>query len=183
MISKVAKGTLLALAIAALGACSTLTTSTDYDKTADFTKFKTYQWKDTDPGQNAILEKRIKEAVDSALSSKGLRRVEDGGDLTVVPHVRLSKETQINTYNTGWGYGGWYGYGGYGGGGMTTSKVEEIPVGTLIVDLVDAGKKAMVWRGTASDTLNPSNSPEEKEKNLNNAVQKMFEGYPPAPKK
>src|SRR5262249_41072120 len=172
------KAALLVLSVAALGGCSTLTTSADYDKTTDFSKFKTYSWKDTDKAQNAILEKRNKDAVDGALGSKGLKRVDDGGDPVVVSHVRLSKETQINTYNTGWGYG--YGWGGYGGGmGMQTSKVEEIPVGTLIVDLVDTGKKELAWRGTASDTLNPSASPEDKEKNLNAAVAKMFEAYPP----
>ena len=62
---------------------------------------------------------------------------------------------------------------------MTTSTVSEIPVGTLIIDLVDAGKKQLVWRGTASKTLEPDASPETKEKNINEAVQKMFANYPP----
>ena len=174
----VVRGSILALTLAALGACSSVTTTADYDKSTDFSKYRTYQWKDVDAGQNAILEKRIKEAVDGALSTRGVKRVEEGGDLTVVSHVRLSKETQINSYNTGWGYG--YGrWGGYGGMGTTTSTVQEIPVGTLIIDLVDTKAKEMVWRGTASDTLNPSKSPEDKEKALNAAVQKMFENYPP----
>jgi hypothetical protein len=52
-------------------------------------------------------------------------------------------------------------------------------VGTLIVDLIDAQKKEMVWRGTATKTLDPSASPEEKQAHLNEAVQKMLENYPP----
>ena len=91
--------------------------------------------------------------------------------------ARLSKETQINTYNTGWGYGWGWGYGA--GMGMTTSTVSEIPVGTLIIDLVDASKKQLAWRGTASKTLEPSASPETKDKNIHAAVQKMFANYPP----
>jgi hypothetical protein len=180
MTTKTLKGSILALTVAALGAlgaCSTVTTSADYDKSTDFSKYKSYQWKDVDPGQNAILEKRIKEAVNLALSARGLKRVEDGADLLVVHHARLSKETQINSYNTGWGYG--WGRWGYGRGMGTTTTIQEIPVGTLIVDLVDTKAREMVWRGTASRTLDPTRSPEQKEKALNAAVQKMFDGFPP----
>ena len=37
---------------------------------------------------------------------------------------------------------------------MTQAVVSEVPVGTLVVDLVDGKKKELVWRGIASDTLN-----------------------------
>jgi hypothetical protein len=170
----------LLLGAACLSACASITTTEDYDRAANFSAFKTYDWKETDPIQNQLLEQRIKAAVENTLNSKGLRRDASSPDLWVVPHTRLSKETQINTYNTGWGYGGWYGYGWGGGMGMTTSTVSEIPVGTLIIDLVDASKKQLAWRGTASKTLEPSASPETKDKNINAAVQKMFANYPPA---
>ena len=62
---------------------------------------------------------------------------------------------------------------------MQTSTVQQIPVGTLIVDLVDANQKELVWRGTATKTLDPGSSPEEKQKHLDEAVQKMFGNYPP----
>ena len=50
------------------------------------------------------------------------------------------------------------------------------------MDLVDANQKEVVWRGTASDTLNPEKSPEEKDKALREALAKMFENYPPRSK-
>jgi hypothetical protein len=93
-------------------------------------------------------------------------------------HGRLSKQTQINSYDSGWGYG----YGWRYGGGMSTTTVTEVPVGTLIVDIVDAGKKELVWRGTASDTLNPEASPEKKEQNLQEAMAKLLANFPPAKK-
>ena len=66
---------------------------------------------------------------------------------------------------------------------MTTSTVSEIPVGTLIVDLVDGKKKEMVWRGIATDTLTPR-APRRRtrEKKLRDVAAKLFEGYPPAKK-
>jgi hypothetical protein len=167
------------LGVVAVSACSSITTTADYDRAVDFSKYKTYAWKDVDTTQNALLENRIKSAVDSALAAKGLRKVSDNPDLWVVAHPRLTKETQINTYNTGWGYGWGWGYGAGYAGGMTTSTVNEIPVGNLVVDLVDANRKQMVWRGTASKTIDPSNSPEQKQKNIDEAVMKMFEPYPP----
>ena len=170
---------LLAVAIAGLTACSTLQTSTDYKPGTDFAKYKTFAFKDTEDIKNTILVDRIKAAISAQLTAKGLTRSDDNPDLWVVAHPRLSKQTQINTYNTGWGYG--Y-YGWRGGMGTTTSTVEEIPVGTLVVDLVDAKAKEMVWRGTASKTLDESASPQEREKNLNEAMAKLFEGFPPKPK-
>jgi len=174
------KTTLALAAVAALGlpACSTLKTSTDYKPGTSFSQYKTFGWKDVDEIKNAILDERIKSAVSAQLTAKGWTRNDTSPDIWVVPHARLSKQTQINTYNTGWGYG--YGWRGYGGGmGTTTSTVSEIPVGTLIIDLVDVKQKELVWRGTASDTISETASPETREKNLNEAMAKLFEGFPP----
>ncbi|MGH9365491.1 MAG: DUF4136 domain-containing protein [Thermoanaerobaculia bacterium] len=50
------------------------------------------------------------------------------------------------------------------------------------MDLADAKQKELVWRGMASDTLNPEKSPEDKQKALQEALDKMFENYPPKAK-
>jgi hypothetical protein len=176
------KRTLALLAVAALAlavACSTLQTNADWDKTANFSNYKTWGWKEDGSIKNDILNRRIQGLIGAELGKKGLTRSDDNPDLWVAVHGRMSKETQINTYNTGWGYG----WGWYGGGGMTTSTVQEIPVGTLIVDLVDSRKKEMVWRGTATDTLKPDRSPDEREQALSEAFAKLFEKYPPPPSK
>jgi len=158
-------------------ACSSITTSADYDKGTNFTQYKTYAWKDVDKSQNQLVENRIKSAVDTQLQAKGLHKVDSNPDLWLVSHIRLSEQTQINTYDTGWGYG--WGWRGYGGMGMSTTTVDKIPVGTLIVDLVDAKENQLKWRGTASKTLDPSASVEKREQNVNEAVAKLFAGYPP----
>lgn len=168
----------LGVALAAAG-CSSLSISTDFDKTADFASYRTFTWKDTGELKDSLWTKRIEGVFSDTLAAKGLKKVDSGGDLWVAAHPRLTKETQINTYNTGWGYGyGWYGYGGMG---TTTTTVTEIPVGTLMIDLVDAKKKELVWRGVASDTLNtdPNRTAEDREKKLREVAAQMFAGYPP----
>jgi hypothetical protein len=179
---KRAGATLAILALLAAAACSTLETTADWDRTTDFAKYRTWTWKDDDSIKNDILAKRIQAGVTAELNKKGLSPTDDNPDLWAVAHARLSKQTRVDYYNSGWGYG-WYG--GYYGGGMTmsTATVREIPVGTLIVDLVDAKQKKLVWRGIAQDTLKPERSSEEKQKALSEALAKLFENYPPPPGK
>jgi hypothetical protein len=171
------RATLLILSVAALAvACSTLSTNADYDPSTDFSRYKTWDLKNDGSINNPLLAKRIETVLSGELAKKGMTRSESNPDLWVAVHGRMSKQTQINTYDSGWGYGWRW------GGGMTTSTVTEVPVGTLIVDFVDANRKELVWRGTASDTLNPEASPEKKEQNLQEAMAKLLANYPPAKK-
>jgi hypothetical protein len=63
---------------------------------------------------------------------------------------------------------------------MTTyTKVVELQ-GTLVIDLVDAHKKELVWRGTATDTL--SDKSEKNIQKLEKATAKVFKNYPPKAK-
>jgi hypothetical protein len=55
----------------------------------------------------------------------------------------------------------------------------QIPVGTMIIDLVDVGKKEAVWRGRAEGTLHPEKDNEAREENLIAILQKLFAGFPP----
>ena len=166
----------LSIALVAITGCSTLKTSVDYDRSVNFSGYKTFSWRDSGDIRNPLMAKRIESAVAGELEKKGLTRAAgEEADLWVVAHPRLSKETQITSYNSGWGYG-WR----YRGARASTATIEQIPVGTLIVDLVDAKQKELVWRGTASDTLKPERTPEEREKALAKAVAEMFAKYPPA---
>ena len=54
--------------------------------------------------------------------------------------------------------------------------------GPLAVEMYDAAKHELVWRGVASKTLDPKAKQETRQKNLNKAVAKLMKNYPP-PKK
>src|SRR5207244_13471703 len=68
-----------------------------------------------------------------------------------------------------------------GGMGMSTTTVDNYKVGTLIIELFDGTSKNLIWRGSASNTL--SNNADKNIKSLDKNVQKMFEQFPPQPKK
>jgi hypothetical protein len=105
-------------------------------------------------------------------------------DLFLAYQVSLKQEKQITSYDSGWGYGPGWGGGWYGaGGGMTTSTTSTIHVGQVDLDMYDAADKKLVWRGTASKTLDPKAKPEKRQKNLQKGVAKLLKNYPPPPKK
>jgi hypothetical protein len=178
--------TLALVAVAGLVACSTLEVSTDYDKTADFSKYSTFKFLPPNEIKSDLVRDRIEGAITTQLTAKGLKLASGNVDLLVAYHARLDKQTQMDTttYGYGWGggWGGYYGpgvYGGYGGMGTSTTTVREIPVGALFVDLVDASEKKMVWQGVASDTLDPRATADDKDYRVNNAVKNMFSKFPP----
>jgi hypothetical protein len=54
-------------------------------------------------------------------------------------------------------------------------------VGTLIVDLIDTKAKELVWRGSASRVVDADESPQTREVKVQQAVDKLFDGFPPKP--
>jgi Domain of unknown function (DUF4136) len=159
----------------------------NFDSQADFSAFKTYTWAEIKGADrpNTLVEKQIKAAVDSELSKKGLEKTDsESADLYVAYQTAIGSEKQFTSYNTGWGYGPGWGAGWYGGGmgGMTTGSTSTIYVGALVVDMYESAKKDLVWRGTASKTLDPKAKPEKQQKNLAKAVKKLLKNYPPIKK-
>jgi hypothetical protein len=161
----------------------------DFDKDKDFSKYKTYKWvaiKGADQPDD-LTAKRITGAVDTQLAAKGLTKTDsDSADLYVGYQTAVGTEKQFTSYNTGWGYGPGWGAGWYGYGGMASSttygSTSTVYVGNLDLSMYDPAAKQLVWRGTASKTLDPKAKPEKKEKNLNKAVAKLLKNFPPKPK-
>jgi hypothetical protein len=142
----------------------------DYDRSANFGSYKTYQWVDVANGHagNQLMDQNIKRAIDQQLAGKGLRRVETGGDLHVVYHAAMDQEKQFDAWGSGprW----------YGTGRVTTSTIQ---VGKLVVDIYDPAKKQLIWRGAAEKTLDIKKDPEKNYQNLEKAMAKLFKNYPP----
>ena len=161
----------------------------NFAKEANFAGFKTYKWVAIKSEQKLsdLVENQIKSAVDAELGKKGLTKTDaDGADLYIGYQAAVGTEKQYTSFDTGWGYGpGWYGGGWYGGGGTstTTGTTSTIYVGQLALDMYASGQKNLVWRGTASKTLDAKAKPEKQQKNLAKAVAKLLKNYPPPVKK
>ena len=172
-----------------LSACTTFKVKTDHDPTADFSSFKTFAFggpAEMNKGgiyDNSLMRKRIESAVVRELTSKGLRQValDDPQDLLVHYWVNVQDKQRLESGGTSVGvargpYGG-YGWGAGYGGGVTTVEYKE---GTLILDLIEATKKQLVWRATIVGTL--QDSTKDNVELGNKAIAEAFESYPPTVK-
>lgn len=172
----------LGLALAAAPAVHAQDVSTDYDHHANFSQYHTfsfYKVQTTDP----LYRQRITDQVTRDLESHGWQAVPSGGDIAITAIGDVTDKQQYNTFYTGLGPGfGWRGWGWWGGGwgapAETDTTVQNIPVGTLMIDLYDTHTHNLVFRGKAQADLHTKNS----EKNislLNKSIDKMFDHFPP----
>jgi hypothetical protein len=165
--------------------CSTIKVSYDYDKQADFTKYKTYKIADEvrQSGIGQLDLDRLIRAVESELGKRGFTK-SDNPDAVVDFQVKLQQQ-QSATANT---YGGYGGYGGYRYGfspgfSTTTIDVNTYVEGTLFINMIDAKMEKIVWQGRGTKTLDEHASAEKREANINKAVQYIFQKYPVQPEK
>jgi Domain of unknown function (DUF4136) len=149
--------------------------ATQYDRATDFSAFKTYKWITiqgaTPPNQ--ITAQNIVSIVDTLLAQKGLALTSAGNaDLLVGYQTSVHQQTQVNWFNDG---GPWM-------GGMGQASTSIIDVGTLVIDMYDPARKQLIWRGSATKTLNPSGNADKNYEHLQKAVEKLLKNFPPKEK-
>lgn len=183
----------LALIVMALSSCDSVKVSADYDKTVDFTKYKTFEYygwaQESDKILNQLDKDRIEKAFGEEFRKRGLSYVESGGDLIVTLFIVVEQKTEQQATTTGMGgayggyYGGYYGYGpGYGwGGGYSTTTISEYNyvVGTLVCDVFDKAEEKLIWEGIGSGTVDEN--PQSRDKNIPRSVAKIMYKYPVKP--
>jgi hypothetical protein len=88
--------------------------------------------------------------------------------------VAVTQEREWNSYGggAGWRFGG----------GMTTATSSTINIGTLGVDIYDPAAKQLVWRGSATKTIDERANPQKRQQNINKAVTKLLKNFPPPAK-
>jgi len=144
----------------------------------NFASFKTYRWVQMEGAAkpDQIVDQQITQAIDAALATKGLTKAAgDKADLAVGYQVAVTQQKEWNAYGSGMGY--------RMGGGMATMTSTVIQTGTLGLSIYDESNKQLVWRGTASKTIDPKANPQKRQDNIAKAVTKMLKNYPPPVKK
>lgn len=149
----------------------------NYDRGANFAAYKTYQWVDL-PGGNTpdqLVDQAIRRAIDEQLAQKGLVKVEGDADLSVA-YVAIVHEGK-SVDSSGVGVPRWWDAVSAQATNSTT------PVGTVTVILYDPDREQLIWRGDATKTIDLKKDPDKNYKNLQKAMAKLFENYPPGNKK
>lgn len=147
----------------------------DYDKNANFSEYKTYNYfTDMKSGLNQLDENRLKAAINMQLKSMGFTKSES-------PNFNIDIQTGEITNNSNSSVG--VGLGGTGrnvGGGVSIG----IPVGgnrpilEVKIEFVDDNKSGVFWEAITS-VSNIGNTPEKREESFVKLVNKVFEKYPP----
>lgn len=172
---------LLVCLLVIAASCSSIKVSSDFDKTAGFASYKTYAFT---PEALAlplddINRNRLVGAVEKELAAKGFTKSDNPDVLINLTIKTKTQQTATATTSGGYGYGAGYRY-GYGGGFSTTHiDYDTYTDGTLLVDMIDATKKQLVWQGRGTKTINEDASQQRREENINYAVKQIFVKYPP----
>ena len=176
------------MVLALLTACaSTTNIQSDYDRSVDFSQYKTYGYFSPmgieNPNYSSLLGQMFRDAIDAQMQARGYVR-SDNPDLLFNVSARLEDKTRVTTMSDPMMYGGYYGYrgglydpwGGYGYG--TTTHVSQYTEGTVNVDMVDPKMKRMLWEGVAIGRVDEKRKSNELRQDIMDGVAEMFEGYP-----
>ncbi len=149
------------------------------DPNVNFASYKTYAWAKPLPPGNPMIQQTIVESIEQALSTKGLTRVEDGGDLTITYFAASNTDIQI-------GYPVFSDKMGTSAAPNTVTSLSSYSVtkGSIVVNIVDGKTKNTVWQASATHVLkdgpsgNPVKDAERVDKPIRRSVEKMFNKFP-----
>jgi hypothetical protein len=146
---------------------------TDYDTTTNFSKYHTIAVKPGNSSGNPVMDQRVLTDVTEALQAKGYRIVpEDQADAIAVVNAATREKHRYEVFYDGWPDWGWR----FGWGAPVVEEY-DFTVGTLVVDIFDAGTKRAIWHGSATDIV--TGDPEHDAKRIQQAITKLLQRFPP----
>ena len=158
-------------------------TSAGYDKTANFSSYKTFMFSETHGARNPFVNEMIMTAVVRELTSRGLTRVDVNPDLRIAYLAAAGFDLQVAAVSFGYTVNPVY-----SGLVPAGSAMWNVTTGTLVIDLFDNKTDRIVFRGTAKDVLEraPSADPVADaklvSKPINKGIAKIFKKYPKSSK-
>jgi len=156
--------------------CSSIRVNYDYETSADFSKYKSYNYySNINSGLSELDTKRLLDALDAGLQAKGIN-LSDTPDFYI--DIKSSEYQEIQNSSVGVGLGGG---GGNVGGGISVG----IPIGQSNIsrqiqfDFVDENGKGLFWQAISESSYEPNATPDKREAILIAIVAKVLEGFPP----
>jgi Domain of unknown function (DUF4136) len=176
-----------ALLITVMGCEPALKVTSDYDKQANFGQYKTFSLYQDVKVSDAISQlnhDRVINAIKGEMVKKGYQENTSSPDVLVNVVAIFKDRTSVSATTDYYGYGGYYRpY--YWGGGMSTSttnyNTRHYKDGSLIIDVVDANSKKLVWQGVGNKEIDkPAKDPDTA---IPKAVASIMESFPPGASK
>ncbi|WP_298239194.1 DUF4136 domain-containing protein [uncultured Algibacter sp.] len=156
--------------------CAPIYVNYDFEKNADFSKYKTYNYfGDIQTGLSDLDTKRLLDVLDLKMKEKGLT-LSNNPDFYIDIKSSEFQAAQRNTVGVGVGGGG-----RNVGGGISIG----LPIGQanvnrqIIFDFVDEDGIGLFWQAVSESSFNPNAIPEKREARLSAIVEKVLAKYPP----
>lgn len=176
---------LVVAALGSLAACAATAPDirTDYDRSVDFGRYRSFGFvpepTENRAGYETLAGKYIRAAVSRQMEQRGYIQ-SDNPDLLVNYSMKLEAKQSATPYTTLRPYYGyrsnryrtWAGY-----QWETDTITSDYTEGTLNIDIVDRQQKQLVWEGVAVGTVSREEQ-ENREAAITTAVGRIFAKYP-----
>jgi hypothetical protein len=166
--------------------CATSHGRFDYDASASFAAYHGFAIVEpklqdealplpsSDVARSQLVERRVRAALERELAAKGLRAVPvEAADLVVAFNVSSRRASRVEPFPdgiaVGWPRRWWHDH-------WDLAYTRVYTEGLLIVDLIDAKSRKLVWRGWTKDPLPES---EDMSGVVDHAVREILKNYPP----
>lgn len=188
MRSKLARMSVAVAGLMALAGCAAVGPEirTDYDETADFSRYATFAFMErTERGEtrsyDTLDDRRVIAAVTRELEARGYRSVAGDPDLLVnfavtteeIQDVQRVPASVVPPPWYGWRGGYYYPWPAY----TYETYVDRYQRGTLYIDLVDAERRQLVWEGSAQGRVTQATR-DDPAAAVDGAVTEIFARYP-----
>jgi hypothetical protein len=163
-----------------LASCApAITTRFDYDPKVNVRQFSTYRieadrQRNADPIVGSSLnQRRIADALDLALKSRGYKPTQQGEADLVVRFFTDSKDRQQIQSNNNMGpYSWWY------GGGMNNVYSRQYEENRVVINVYDSRSNEIVWQGWATGQLNQRNKERDRDAAFRETVVSIMKNFP-----
>jgi hypothetical protein len=162
-----------------LTGCASVRVSSDYDRGASFSSYRTYAWlpREHVHPQNPLAVRHTQEAIEAEMQSKGYRLVEDPASADFVVDFTLGAKERLDIQSYPVSYRGpWIWGRGYYGDRIDVRTYRE---GTLAIDIFDARTHQPVWTGRATKELSRADL-DHSQAPIREATTAVLAAFPPS---
>ena len=169
----------------AMGACSSMTVESDFNRDADFASYKTFAFISDNPvliagnvPVNPLFEGRAMNAAQAELTRKGFQFVSDRETADFVVSFTLGARDKIRVTNYPSSYHGparWQ----WGAPYYSEVDVRNYTEGTLAIDIFDVRQRGPVWHGWAVKTISDADR-RNPTPVINEVVSAILANFPPS---
>jgi hypothetical protein len=156
----------------------------EYDKTTDFSKYKTYAWVQGTPLFDPHLDAYVRNSVTDMLHHIGMTEAPiNAADILVTYHAAIGTDISVGTALDPT-------YAATGGTPMPGQSIWQtssgaapahVTKGSLAFEILDRAANRPVWTGVAKNTV--KDTQHERQDQLQKVLDKLFRTFPPAPGK